>query len=198
MTKFISLLLTTAALAATSANAANTVATLKFTGATLVDGGTISGSFTYTYDSVTSNLISLQSARVTTNGGGAFPVVSWIFNVPGQTDNVIDINLQDGVNNSHQIGLLETNGVLNHLFYLPFSGIGTSATLITANTSFSSNLFCQNDPNCMGTQLLSVGTNTAVLGTGAVPEPASWAMLIAGFGLTGAAARRRRAVANAA
>ena len=28
--------------------------------------------------------------------------------------------------------------------------------------------------------------------TGAVPEPASWAMLIAGFGLTGAAMRRRR------
>lgn len=32
-------------------------------------------------------------------------------------------------------------------------------------------------------------------GVGAVPEPASWAMLIAGFGLVGAAARRRRAVA---
>lgn len=32
-----------------------------------------------------------------------------------------------------------------------------------------------------------------VLGTsGAVPEPASWAMMIAGFGLVGAAARRRR------
>jgi hypothetical protein len=30
---------------------------------------------------------------------------------------------------------------------------------------------------------------------GGVPEPASWAMLIAGFGLVGAAARRRRAVA---
>ena len=31
------------------------------------------------------------------------------------------------------------------------------------------------------------------LGPGAVPEPASWAMLIAGFGLVGAMARRRRA-----
>lgn len=29
-------------------------------------------------------------------------------------------------------------------------------------------------------------------GTGAVPEPASWALLIAGFGLVGAASRRRR------
>ena len=32
-------------------------------------------------------------------------------------------------------------------------------------------------------------------GNGVVPEPASWAMLIAGFGLVGAVARRRRAVA---
>jgi hypothetical protein len=36
-----------------------------------------------------------------------------------------------------------------------------------------------------------------VTGTGAVPEPATWAMLLAGFGLVGVAARRRRtAVAN--
>jgi hypothetical protein len=34
-------------------------------------------------------------------------------------------------------------------------------------------------------------------GGGAVPEPASWAMLIAGFGLVGAAQRRRKAVAAA-
>jgi hypothetical protein len=34
-------------------------------------------------------------------------------------------------------------------------------------------------------------------GGGAVPEPASWAMLIAGFGLVGAAQRRRKAVATA-
>ncbi|NJC09692.1 PEPxxWA-CTERM sorting domain-containing protein [Polymorphobacter fuscus] len=33
---------------------------------------------------------------------------------------------------------------------------------------------------------------------GGVPEPASWAMLITGFGLVGAAARRRRSVAVAA
>lgn len=38
-----------------------------------------------------------------------------------------------------------------------------------------------------------------VLGTAAVvPEPASWAMMIAGFGLVGAAARRRRNAAVAA
>ncbi len=35
------------------------------------------------------------------------------------------------------------------------------------------------------------------LGSGAVPEPASWAMMIAGFGLVGAAARRRQSRATA-
>lgn len=35
-------------------------------------------------------------------------------------------------------------------------------------------------------------------GVGGVPEPANWAMLITGFSLTGAAARRRRAVAQSA
>jgi len=34
-------------------------------------------------------------------------------------------------------------------------------------------------------------------GGGAVPEPASWALLITGFALVGAAARRRRAIATA-
>jgi len=34
--------------------------------------------------------------------------------------------------------------------------------------------------------------DTIGITTGAVPEPGTWAMLIAGFGLVGAAARRRR------
>jgi hypothetical protein len=40
----------------------------------------------------------------------------------------------------------------------------------------------------------SIRLDTAPAGPG-VPEPASWALLIAGFGLTGAAMRRRRVVA---
>jgi hypothetical protein len=37
-------------------------------------------------------------------------------------------------------------------------------------------------------------TQSFIPGSGAVPEPDSWAMLIAGFGLVGAVSRRRRAV----
>jgi hypothetical protein len=45
-------------------------------------------------------------------------------------------------------------------------------------------------------QASSPGDNIRVL-TAAVPEPATWAMLILGFGLVGHAARRRRPVATA-
>jgi hypothetical protein len=54
---------------------------------------------------------------------------------------------------------------------------------------------------CSGTRYNlydSTAYTATVESTGAVPEPASWAMLIAGFGLTGAAMRRRRVTAAVA
>jgi hypothetical protein len=42
------------------------------------------------------------------------------------------------------------------------------------------------------------GVQYDLISTSVVPEPATWAMLIAGFGLVGSAMRRRRAVAIAA
>lgn len=44
----------------------------------------------------------------------------------------------------------------------------------------------------------STGLNFTVTSAGAVPEASTWAMLIAGFGLTGAAMRRRRSARTAA
>ena len=39
-----------------------------------------------------------------------------------------------------------------------------------------------------------IGTFSAVLAPSAVPEPASWALMIGGFGLAGAALRRQRGI----
>ncbi|MGZ6020926.1 MAG: PEPxxWA-CTERM sorting domain-containing protein, partial [Phenylobacterium sp.] len=50
----------------------------------------------------------------------------------------------------------------------------------------------------VGESAHSVLDNISVNGGGAVPEPASWALMIGGFGLAGAALRRRRQVALAA
>lgn len=57
-------------------------------------------------------------------------------------------------------------------------------------------LFNVYGPDVWGASIYDRGFATWVDVTGGqVPEPASWAMLIAGFGLAGAAARRRRAFA---
>lgn len=65
----------------------------------------------------------------------------------------------------------------NGLNQFAFIGIDAGAPIIS-RMSFS------------GSALLLAPGN---MSTGVVPEPASWAMLIAGFGLVGAAMRRRRA-----
>jgi len=73
--------------------------------------------------------------------------------------------------NGNTISAGEAHGVIQ------FTGNFTSLTLLTNRTE-----------NWSG---LTAGTS------GVVPEPASWAMLIAGFGLVGASARRRRQTVSA-
>lgn len=46
-----------------------------------------------------------------------------------------------------------------------------------------------------GSYILATGTADGVPPTGGIPEPATWAMMILGFGFVGLAARRRRAIA---
>lgn len=50
------------------------------------------------------------------------------------------------------------------------------------------------DPDIFLDYLDGTAGEVVLLASGTVPEPASWAMLIAGFGVVGAAMRRRRSV----
>jgi hypothetical protein len=63
----------------------------------------------------------------------------------------------------------------------PATQIGTFSFTVNAGDSYG--FYVSTTDGALGRGALTVG---------AVPEPASWAMLIAGFGLVGAAARRRR------
>ncbi|MFZ4690655.1 MAG: PEPxxWA-CTERM sorting domain-containing protein [Polymorphobacter sp.] len=191
----------------TAADAANSLATLSFSGAALQSGGTLSGSITYQYDTLTNKLTSVDSALVTTTQGttpNPFPAFTWAFNVPGKATNVTQLDFQDASDGgSHQVGLFDSVTTFDGLYgaFVPFSGVGTDAKLITGNSSFGSFFYCQGQAcgaSAANTSLLSAGTSVGVLGTGAVPEPASWMMLIAGFGIVGAARRRQRLAAAAA
>ena len=61
----------------------------------------------------------------------------------------------------------------------------TSLTFNTANASLDDNIFLA--------ALLISGNATVTSG---VPEPATWAMMITGFGMIGGAMRRRKATAT--
>ena len=95
---------------------------------------------------------------------------NWTFNAPF---NLIDQGQGYWGNGvftivGHTISAGEAHGIIQ------FKGTLSSLTLTTNRTENWSGL---------------------TIGTAGVPEPASWAMLIAGFGLVGAAARRRTVAA---
>ena len=77
---------------------------------------------------------------------------------------------------------LTTNGIPR-----PALQFGTYSFNVNAGDNFG--FFVRTTDGALGRGVFTVN---------AVPEPSSWAMLIAGFGLVGAAARRRRQVQTAA
>jgi hypothetical protein len=113
------------------------------------------------------------------------------------------------------VGPLFSTGLTNPLTVInPGWGvysIGLSATTGTVAGSFGNGdagIIVGNGGRTIWNGFLTDTLSTSVLyqnqlaylagGTTAIPEAATWAMLIAGFGLTGAALRRRRVVAAAA
>ncbi len=73
-----------------------------------------------------------------------------------------------------------------------FYGQGEVHAIIRFQGTFTSISFTDTSENWHG---FTVGINDILEMPGGVPEPATWAMLIAGFGMVGFAARRRRMLA---
>ena len=69
------------------------------------------------------------------------------------------------------------------------SGLGAVSTILTTKLDAFTSFTTKNNPApSSGTQLIQLGVTQV---PGLVPEPASWAMMILGFGLVGIATRRR-------
>jgi len=184
MTKFFNILLAAAALAATPASAALDTANFSGTINELPDPNNTFG--LAVGQSVTMSVIYDTSVF---SEPGVFlidgPGEAINFTVGSQIFTLADFN--DEFDNGaptlfFNIGFTE----------LLYSGNNSNGYLVTGASLIS--------PASSGTFFLSTGAgleNVFAIGTlsadstGAVPEPASWAMLIAGFGLTGTAMRRR-------
>lgn len=85
----------------------------------------------------------------------------------------------------------------NNLLFLASDYISGSALNATTTYQFST---LSSLELTVGSYLFNAGSNQITLNIGqavaAVPEPATWAMMIAGFGMIGFAARRRQSITS--
>ena len=111
--------------------------------------------------------------------GGLFSVDS-LFNINASTDGINSLVLTGYLNNMAVTSSTVTTQGVYGFGFPQLSGLTGAFDRVSFNfsTTGSSNAFDN----------LTV---TSVAATGAVPEPATWAMMIAGFGLVGYAMRRR-------
>ncbi len=115
---------------------------------------------------------------------------------PGST--VIPLNIPGRSQGAIGIGTTSTsaNGNFTPASFVPYVGTGTFTVSHSLANFFSDIVLDQGGKGSLsGTSDANVNGSFTITYTylDPIPEPTSWAMLIAGFGLVGATARRRRA-----
>ncbi len=140
--------------------------------------------------------LSVVAAAYTNSRPGV--TTTMLYAINGATDSLVRSTNPNG-------GVYTTNNLGGQAFgSLGFSTAGgpvsfdVSGGSGAAFASAGDRLFSVNLTTGAATELGSVGTSLRGLTASAVPEPATWAMMIMGFGLVGAAMRRRTAAAVAA
>ena len=134
---------------------------------------------------------------------------SFTIDLPGPSDFVVTTTPGDGAlipfniprQSQGNIGIAGTNtsasGNFTPASFVPYVGTGNFTVTHALSNFFSDVVLADGGKgNLNGTADANVNGQFVIqyIYQDPIPEPASWAMLIAGFGLIGAAARRRRAV----
>jgi len=135
---------------------------------------TIVGSATGDLDGSTGTFLTVSPFTAT--DGAAYSFTSTRGNFTGTLDNVFSVGPV-------------SNRVLTAFALGTFTPAGSFSSFVAGPASLTFS-FTQN--NSGGAISGGFTLSTPPIPTPGVPEPAAWAMLIAGFGLTGAAMRRRR------
>lgn len=194
------------ALAATMAGAASATVTVTLTGTSTSNtlaGADTSFTATIVYDETTAVSSGFTSAGNYTQTFYAGAVQSASFtsggvtaSFTGATASFAQIITTDSVKsypNDSEAFSIGTSGsnYINASLSGPYTTVSTTQIVSPDTYASGSFAYTTNSGNYYGTiNSISVASAAA----SAVPEPASWAMLIGGFGLVGAALRRQRVI----
>lgn len=163
-----------------NALAANTIYNFGYGGIALGDSGNVA------------NFIASGGTAATTFASTDFPAVGTTYGY-GQSTAFI-LHVQTNAAGAIDLYDIRISGVRaadpsQYLLFqiqhdTPTSGVNAAASANSVQSGFATGIrYCAN---------FCGGSFGVAGGVAAVPEPATWALLIAGFGLTGAAARRSR------
>jgi hypothetical protein len=163
---------------APQARATLLTATLSFTGATWSDGGSMSGSFTYTY-SAANSLQAITAADIVVTAGSSLPAYQLVYNEPAMTNTATAPGFDDNdSNHQHYEMYISDLATGNIQVYLDWNGTGSAAVL---EVSVPGNFSSETDGNVSGAvlRLSSAGTSTDIVPS--VPEPAGLPAMLAGL-----------------
>jgi hypothetical protein len=154
----------------TPASAASLIWTIS--GATFVDGGVLTGSFTYDADTST---VSDWALSVSGGDENLFPAITYTPSIGYSFALPFSPGFNFGTGNRH----------LRVAFDAPLTNAGGTVALV-------SNQYALECYNCSpGRSYATPGSITASV-TSAVPEASTWALMVLGFGAVGTAVRASR------
>jgi len=135
-----------------------------------------------------------------TAGGSAFAQIDWD-DADASGDRSVCASSDPAatacVGNSAFNGVLSFAGEVGDVGHIHLGVVAGNGLGGTGSAQIDPQMFVQFDPDHLHSILLSDGISNALPGATGAPEPATWALMLGGLGLTGAALRRRAGPAHA-